>query len=254
MDSSDFLTRVSTDYHLGNHFDALEAYRDYRQSGVFGKDSTNQLQITLFAHKSMVHAMRDCESQVSAFQSCFTDQLPLLELFLKYYAVTLLPGGETEAEGLMSELVTEDRPNCVTATDFNSVRMNLNNALAFYTGRFSEMRKFDVKLTELNFEFNAFVFLAFEKNNQFGEAERLLDDFRASSDEHVLALVLRVRREMRLGRFEAALGAINEVREKFGDSLRLGSLRAACLLGMLRFGEVSSEGGSAAQQTETKRH
>lgn len=239
MDSADFLTRIATDYSLGNHFDALEAFRDFRQSGVFGKDPAAQLQVTLFAHKAMVRAMRDCEAQVAPFQGSFADQVPLLELFLKYYGATLLPGAEAEAESLIPELLAEERPSCVAAADWGHVQLALSNALAFAAGRFSAMRKFSPQLRELNVEFNALVFLAFERNNQFGEAERLLEDLKASNEDHVLTLVLGVRSEMRLGRFEAALGAINEAREKFGDSLRLGALRAACLLGLLRFGEVS---------------
>lgn len=238
MESTDFLTRVANDFHLGNYFEVLEGYQDYRQSGVFRKDAATHFQIAVFTNKAMIHAMRNCEDQVAAYQGLFGDQMAVLELFLKYFAPTLMPGAADESVGLLAELPAEAAPPKLSAQEFAELQTVLKNALCFHTGNFAGMSKVAPVYNELAFDYNATVFLAYERNNQFGEADRLLDDLKMVNDEHILTGFLGIRRDMRTHNFEAALNRISEVREKFGDSLRLGALRAACLLGLLRFDEV----------------
>jgi hypothetical protein len=238
MEGTDFLTRIVNDYHLGNHLDVLDGYQDYRQSGVFRKDPISHFQITIFANKAMIFAMRNSEEQVGAYQFLFADQMILLELFLRFYAATMIPNTTEEAEGLLTELPNEPNNTSLTPPEFAELQNVFKNALSFHVGNFSGMSKGNPAYKELAFDYNGLVFLAFEKNNQFGEADRLLDDLRLVNDEHILVGFLGVRQDLRKRHVEGALGKVGELREKFGDSLRLGSLRAACLLGLQRFEEV----------------
>lgn len=238
MESNDFLIRISNDFHLGNYFDVLEAYNDYRQSGVFKKDPAAQFQIMVFVQQAIIHAMRNCEGEVPAYQGLFADQMQILELFLKYFAVTLMPGSAQGSESLLGELQSEDKPGKLSDAEWVDLKTVLKNALSFHCNQFNSLSKPSPQYKELCFHFNGLVFLAFEVNHQYGEADRLLDDLKMSNDEHIVTGFCSVRQEMRNRHYESALDRIVEIREKFGDSLRLGSLRASCLLSLLRFEEV----------------
>lgn len=238
MEGKDFLTRVTNDYHLGNYLDVLDGYRDYRESGVYKKDPIAHFQIIVFANQALVIAMRSTEDQVGAYQGLFIDQMPLLELFLRFFAPTLMSNTVEEAQGLLNELPNETNATPLTPPEFAELTNLFKNALSFHVGNFTGMSKGNPAYKELAFIFNGLVFLAYERNNQFGEADRLLDDLRLVNDEHILVGFLGVRRDLRSRHPEGALAKVAELREKFGDSFRLGNLRAACLMSLQRFEEV----------------
>lgn len=238
MDSSDFLVRISNDFYLGNYFDVLDGFKDFSESSAFNKNRTISFQILIFVQKAVIHSMRNCEQEIQKYQSILKGHIALLELFLKYFAPTLLNLPEEEAQSLLAELEVQPKIADFSEPEFVEVKNILRNSIYVATNKFTKFSKISAVYRELALEYQGMVFEAFETNLQRKEAEKLLDDLRIENDEHILVNLLWIQKEMRKQRFQQAIEKISEVKEKFGDSVKLNNFKACCLVGLLRFEEV----------------
>ena len=239
MESTDFLVRLTNDFYLGNYFEVLEGFKDYRESTLYSTEPLLHFQILLLSHKSMIHAIRNCEQEIPKYQSLFADQIPLLEIFLKYYAPILMSISTEEASTLLTQLISETNPGNLSTSEFSDLLIWLSNHLNFALKDYQKLARTNPLYQDLLFEFNAIVFSALEINNQHSDADRFLDDLRIVNEEHIVTNLLSIQKEMRNSQFDSALDKISELKERFGDSVKLSVLRASCLIAQLRFDEVN---------------
>ena len=238
MEASDYLYRIANDFHLGRYLEVLEGYKDYKASNAFDQKKPAHLDIIVLLQKTIIFFFRNCEDVVRQNEGILGDLTSMIDFFMKYFAPTLLPLPIEEAEGMLAELETERSLSFVSAEDFEELRKLLANHIQFSLRKFAKLQPIGKKHKEMHFAYKSMVISGFLINKQFKDADRELADLQLTDDEHVLIGLLGIQRALTRRDFDGALSLLADLKEKFGDSMKLANLKSSCLVGLLRLEEV----------------
>jgi hypothetical protein len=238
MEASDFLYRIRNDFYLGRYLEVLEGFKDYRSSARKDNEFHAEFEIHLLLFKTMIVFLRNCEDVVRQNEGLVVGKTDWMDLFLKYYAPTLMPLSEEEGQDLLDELVVEQPLGGCSGEEFEELRRIFANYINFGLKRYSALTPISKTFRESYMEYQSIVFCAFEANRQYKDADKVTEDLKLINDEHVITHLLLTRKEMRNRRFDQSLIILKEIEEKFGTALKINSLRFTSLMGMQRFDEV----------------
>jgi hypothetical protein len=238
MEASDFLYRMRNDFYLGRYLEVLEGFKDYRSSSRKNNEFHAEFEIYLMLFKTMIIFLRNCEDVVKKNEGLVAGMAPWMDLFLKYYAPTLIPLPDDEGQALLDELPTEEQLAECSAEEFEELRRIFANYINFSLKRYSALTPISKTFKESYIEYQSVIFCAFEFNRQYKDADKIIEDLKLINDEHVITHLLSTRKEMRNRRFDQALAILKETEQKFGTALKINSLRFTAFMGMQRFEEV----------------
>ena len=238
MNSNDFLIRMVNDHVLGNYFEVFDGYKDYKESSANEKDRVIHFQILVYLHKSIIYAIRNNQEEVSKYQKDFSDQVPLMALFVKYFLPTLDKTDHEEVNGLLAELEKENIVSLLNENEFNQLKVIFKNNLYFSYRSFNQFTKISPVYKELCIDHLALVYNAHSIFRQKLECQRLITDLNTISDEHIITHMLVIDFSLCNEMTDEAKRKIEEVKEKFGDSVKLNNLKAVCSVFKLDFEEV----------------
>jgi hypothetical protein len=239
MEASDYLYRMRNDFYLGRFLEVLEGYKDYKSSKHLNNEFHAEFEINLLLFKTLITFLKNAEDVVKENEPLFSSMGQWMDLFLKYYAPTLMNISEEEGVELLDDLTNESKLNFCSDEEFEELKNILANYINFAIRMFSSLTPISKTFKESYMEYQSIVFSSFEINRQYKDADKIIEDLRLINDEHVITSLLTIRREVRNQRFDQAIELLNETQEMFGSSLKIANIRCSILLGTLRFEEVS---------------
>ena len=238
MEVSDYLFRIRNDYFLGRHLDVLEGFKDFQNSRHSKSTTSQSFCLKIYVVKSLIFFYRNNEDIVQEYESTLTPLNDLIEVFVKYYAPTIMGIEKEEAEELINELKIDKLFHKFTKEEGSQLIITFQNFIYISQRSFEKLISPSFEFTELVIEYHFMYFCLIYQSHQLNKIEKRILLISEIDDEHILYHLCILRKYQHEHLYENAENKIEEIRERFGDSLKLDNLKCVSLMTRLRFEEA----------------